>query len=500
MSAPVPPISTPAPAATQTSALAAIRGTVQSAPDIASLVQGQSLNAEVLSSGSGQLVLATSLGRIAVQTTANLPPGTSVLLQVQSVGETLQVTLQLHYPAATARGAGVPVGGTAPSAPSGDGPQQSAAPVTTHLTEGSIVQAVVTRGAAPPPSGAAASQQAPAPAPTGINQPPAAAASVAPTLTPQPAVPALTSGTNLVLRVLAVAPPDGELPPSFSLAGQTGNQLLVATISGHQPGGAPIASSEGGDLVLSNAPSLPAGSRLLLEVLDLRAPDIGAPASPFSALGGRWEALNDALATLQRVDPALAHQVAEMIVPTPGPRMAGTMLFFLSAVFSGDVRRFFGADAMRQLGRAPGALGDRLSGDIGQMQRTATDSAGQDWRLIHIPMQTDEGLEQLRFMLRRNEDDEKNGDGDAGTRFMIEVNMSRLGPFQFDGLTRKKHVDLMVRTHKELPKAIREDIRSIFGNTITALGFTGTIGFRAVPKFEISPIEQTADSHKDLVV
>ncbi len=105
-------------------------------------------------------------------------------------------------------------------------------------------------------------------------------------------------------------------------------------------------------------------------------------------------------------------------------------------------------------------------------------------------------------MMRRHEDDGKSAgdDGNGGTRFMIEVNMSRLGPFQFDGLTRKKHVDLMVRTHQELPKPMREDIRSIFGNTITALGHTGTIGFRAVPKFEISPIEQTAKTHKDLMV
>ncbi len=179
-------------------------------------------------------------------------------------------------------------------------------------------------------------------------------------------------------------PPDGELPPSFALAGQavagqTAGRLLVATVSGHQPSGAPIASGEAGDLVLSNTPSLPVGSRLLLEVLDLQAPAVGdEPASPFSALGGRWEALSEALTTLQRVDPALAHQVAQMIVPTPGPRLAGTMLFFLSAVFSGDVRRFLGADSLRQLGRTSGALGDRLSHDIGQAQRTATDSDRAD--------------------------------------------------------------------------------------------------------------------------
>jgi hypothetical protein len=300
--------------------------------------------------------------------------------------------------------------------------------------------------------------------------------------------------------VVTVAPPGGVLPPSIPLAGPAGGSLLVASVTGHLPGGAPIASSAGGEIVLSNAPPMPVGSRLLLEVLDLRLPAPGESGTPLSLFGSRWDALDDALAALQRLDPALARQVAETMVPTPGPRLAGSMLFFLSAVLSGDVRRFLGADAMRQLGRAPGAIGDRLARDLAQTQRTATDASGQDWRLILVPVLTEEGLEQLRFMLRQNDDEAKESDVDPGTRFMIEVTMSRLGPFQFDGLTRDKHVDLVIRTHQELPEAMRDDIRSIFANTITALGFTGTIGFRAVPKFETSPVEDFADSHKDLVV
>ena len=137
---------------------------------------------------------------------------------------------------------------------------------------------------------------------------------------------------------------------------------------------------------------------------------------------------------------------------------------------------------------------------MSQMQRTATDASSQDWRLFFIPVMTNEGLEQLRLMLRQDEGDGKSPDEDAGARFLIEVDMSRLGPFQFDGLTRKKHLDLVVRTHAELPPEMREEIRSIFGNTITALGFTGTIAFRAVPKFEIAPVERPAERPKDLTV
>jgi hypothetical protein len=298
------------------------------------------------------------------------------------------------------------------------------------------------------------------------------------------------------LRVVAVTPPGSEPQP----APAAGLRLIAATVSAHQPGGAPVATAGAAELVLSNAPALPAGSRLLLEVLGLRAPagDDLRPLLPASA--GRWDALNEAYALLQRIDPALARQVANGIVPSPGPRLAGTMLFFLSAVFSGDARRFLGNDAMRQLSRTSGGAGNRLAAEIGQMQRTATDATGQDWRLFLVPIMTDEGLEQLRFMLRKNDGKGKKGEEDTGTRFMIEVTMSRLGPFQFDGLSRKKQLDLVVRTQTELPAEMRDDIRSIFGSTVTALGLTGTIAFRAVPKFDISPVEQPAERHRDLTV
>jgi hypothetical protein len=491
MSATVPPPLPPTAAAAATPVSTAVRGTVLTLPATATLVQGQALAAQVVASSGGQLVLTTQLGRVTVQSAAQFTPGTAILLQVQSVGETTQVTLHLQQGPTTPQGAALPSAGTA----GGGAAQQPAAPVTTHLTEGSVVQATVTRGAAPAAPGGA-------PAPTGTPplpsaaQPPAAAAAApgaaAPAATP------LVNGANLTLRVVAVTPP-GSGPPATPAGTPAGARLIAATVSAHHPSGAPVVTAGSAELILSNAPALPAGSRLLLEVLGLRAPagDGLRPLLPGSA--GRWDALNEAYALLQRVDPALARQVANSIVPSPGPRLAGTMLFFLSAVFSGDARRFLGNDAMRQISRASGGA-SRLAAEIGQMQRTATDATGQDWRLFLVPIMTGDGLEQLRFMLRKNDGKGKKGKDDTGTRFLIEVTMSRFGAFQFDGLSRKKQLDLVVRTQAELPTEMRDDIRSIFGNTVTALGLTGTIAFRAVPKFDISPVEQTAERHRDLTV
>ncbi len=505
MSATVPP-TPPTPLVTAlSSALASARGTVVSGPDAAALTQGLSLNAQVVSSTSGQIVLSSSLGQITVQSNAALPDGTPVLLLVQSIGETVRVSLSFQQNPAAPHGSGSGAG-TAPGAPAaqtGGAPASQPAPVVTQLTEGSVLQATVTRAAAPDAAPGAATPTQPlpqAPAATAATATPGAAQSASTGAVSTPG--ALPVGSNVAVRVLAVAPPGGALPAVPTVPpGTPGAQVIAATVSGHPAGGAAVVTGDGVELTLPNTHPLPTGSRLLLEVINLRLPATGQDGAPLSFLGGgRWEALNEALSLLQQIDPALARHVIETAIPNPGPRMGATMLFVLSAVFSGDVRRFLGGEAVRQLGRAAESARDRVGKEFSQLQRPATDAAGQDWRIFFIPLLTEEGLQQIRFMLRQNEEEGGSADGDAGTRFMIEVTMSRLGPMQFDGLTRKKHLDLVIRTQHALPDKMGDEIRSIFGNTITALGFTGTIALRVVPRFDIAPVDRAADNHKDLVV
>lgn len=501
MSATVPPNLPPHLSAALSTALATARGSVVNLPNTIALTQGQSIAAQVVSSGSGQLLLSTSLGTLTVRSNVSLPAGASVLLQVQSLGQTPQVTLQYHQGTGTHPGPLPNPGTPATNAPAAA--PQAGAPVVTQLTEGSVLQATVTRALPQTPAQAVASQTSPVTGPPPAAATPAATtatATAAAAATPAAAQTALTAGSNLSVRILAVAPPGGQLPPLPPTAAQPGALVFAASVTGQQSGNAPIVAGPNAELALQNAHPLPAGSRLLLEVTNLRPP-AGAAARPaLSFLGGRWDSLNEALGALQQIDPALLRAAIETAIPTPGPRMTGTMLFFLSALFSGDVRRFVGAEQMRQLNRSAGGIADRLAGEFGQLQRTATDATGQDWRLFLIPFLTEEGLEEMRFMLRKGEEDGKGGHADGGTRFMIEVNLSRLGPFQFDGLTRRKHLDLVVRTQRELPAEMREDIRAIFGNTISALGFSGTITLRTVEKFDISPVEHFSEDHRDLIL
>ena len=206
------------------------------------------------------------------------------------------------------------------------------------------------------------------------------------------------------------------------------------------------------------------------------------------------------MAILQSGDAGMTRQAVEVLLPTVGPRLAPGMLFFLSAILTGDVRRILGDDAHRLLSRSAPGLLDRLSGELSQMQRLAGDSAGPDWRSFFIPINTGAGLEQVRFHLHKGDDDIADSEDHAGVRFVIEVNMSRLGAFQFDGFARRDQVDLVVKTHSELPQTMQEDIRSIYTNTLSAMGFAGNVAFRVTPSFDTAPVESTLDQRSDVSV
>ena len=193
MSNSVPPSGPPSTAPVAPAATAPIRTTVLPAPNTPTLTQGQTLSARVVANANNQLVLQTDQGRITVQSPTTLPVGTTVSLQVNGAGPPQQITIQLQ--------SGAPNGTVATlqnqtSAPAGSTSTPAVAnPVTTQVTQGSVLQATVT--AARENSAAANGAQT-----TTSN-------TAAPSATTSSLPPTLQSGTSLTLRILAAAPPAG---------------------------------------------------------------------------------------------------------------------------------------------------------------------------------------------------------------------------------------------------------------------------------------------------
>jgi hypothetical protein len=69
------------------------------------------------------------------------------------------------------------------------------------------------------------------------------------------------------------------------------------------------------------------------------------------------------------------------------------------------------------------------------------------------------------------------------TRFLVEVDLSRLGQIQIDGLVHAKELDLVVRSKTALSPSMRQEINQIFTKACDGAGVAGRIAFQATPRF-----------------
>ncbi|MDH3700673.1 MAG: hypothetical protein OEU46_05110 [Alphaproteobacteria bacterium] len=445
MSTPVPPANTASPRTI--AAGPAIRATALPTPETPPLTPGQVLQAQVVARTAGQLIVRTDGGTLTLQTSAAPDDGSTLLLRVLTGGDRpqLEVSLRPGVPAA----AGTPNTGTV-------------------LTQGGLVTATF--------------------AGNGASVPSAAAGQILP----------LENGAAATLRILGVAPPGAATVANAHASAAAGNTVLSATVTALSPQGAPIAQTSAGAFAINTITTLPVGTRLLFELLPSGTPVTAT--SEVLAAGDPLASLRDAIAALRSGDGALSASLSRSALPQIGPRLSTGMLFILSAVFSGDLRRVFSGDALRNLARTGPDLVQRLGADLGTLQQAATDAAGQDWRGYLLPLLTDTGLERLRLLVRDQDADDVEAEDSGIVRFLVEVTMSRLGAFQFDGKAGRKTLDLVVRTHRPLDADMQNDIRRIFENTLAAMTFIGTLLFQTVPTFE-SPIPETAaPAKKGLVV
>lgn len=551
-----PPPSSSGPVPQATPAPASGTGTlVQLPPNLPPLESGQSLAATVIArSAPGQFQVQLESGaQITVQTALTLASGSTLTLQVQTLGQPPQVAILLGGDGAFAPGGQgqAPAGGPLP----GGTPAPIVAADTTTLTQGAIVTATVTRVAvAAAGQGAAATPGQAATGATGAPTATAAGAAVgaAATATPATGAPqaaaagivtpgagattpaagtaagsqttaqsgprigaqagpatggatgaaqataptALPQGTTVAVRLLAIVPPGGSTPSAGAHSGGTpgtaaGAQILTGTVSGANTAGQTVVQTPIGVLTLSADNALPVGSRVTLSFA-------GAPQLPVQAgyesvpigLNQQWDTLRQAVNALQQNDPAAARTLIQQVLPQPGAQLTSSTLFFLAALMGGDLRRWIGDEASRAIER--GGLLGRLEEEFGRVRGLSSEAGAQDWRTYLIPLMSGSGMDQIKLFVR--DDPGENEDGQAeqepGTRFVIEVEFSNLGPFQFDGLTRGKNIDLIVRTQQALSDEMRRDINRVYANTISALGFAGEIAFQITPAFELNPLHE----------
>jgi len=212
-----------------------------------------------------------------------------------------------------------------------------------------------------------------------------------------------------------------------------------------------------------------------------------------------WPALDTALDSL-RQSPVLAVAAAvNTAVPQPGPQMGSALVLLMSALRGGDLRGWLGQDSLDELSRMKGAHATKsLADDFSQLARPTRSDTG-DWRVFNLPVFDGAQQQQIRLYLKRRG---RGSDAEAETpsRFVFELDLSRLGAMQLDGLSTPGRFDLVVRSTTPLSDEVRGDIGVLFGQVREANDFTGDVYFQTVPAFAAAPVSQPPPHADGLVV
>ena len=347
-----------------------------------------------------------------------------------------------------------------------------------------------------PQAPTAAVHNAPADDSSSSAQHASTARTAATTATAQPAVGTLSQTAQTAQMA---PPPHGVASAAGPAAAPAAPTPVAGVVAGSGPAGETILSTPLGVLSLGGITRLPVGTTMMLDIASRPSGPAASPAVGDGAalpLARAWSPLAEALELVLRQEPIVAQQVLDTAVAQTGPRLASGLMFFLAALRQGDLAAWLGDVASRAIERhGRGDLLARMTDDFIQMARLATDPqtttgpGQQDWRLMLLPLFDDGVLHQMRLWVRGEPNEGSAADREEDdTRFLLEVELSRLGPMQLDGLVRRGRFDLILRTQHTLPNVMQDDIRTIFDDALAVGGYDGALTFQATRTFPIVPL------------
>ncbi|WP_353860370.1 hypothetical protein [Azospirillum formosense] len=309
----------------------------------------------------------------------------------------------------------------------------------------------------------------------------------APPAAPQPP----TGSPRAAAPAASPAMPGADPGASAPRPEPTDGAVLKGTVAGSTPQGQPILATPQGMLALNVQASLPPGSAVTAVVTDpakalqTAPPPLAAEPGPLSDRD--WPAMRQLLATLAGVDRSAAQALIGTVMPQPNRKLGAALSFFLSAIRGGDARGWLGEDAASALEKSgQGSLLSQLEREFRSLQQQAGDPLPGDWRPYTLPMMDANGLLPMKLHVHPIQPDEEGKTGrkagDKGSRFLLDLDLSRLGPMQLDGLVQPNRFDLILRSHTPLAPEIRLDLIQIFADSIRAVGYIGGLSFQSGAK------------------
>lgn len=299
------------------------------------------------------------------------------------------------------------------------------------------------------------------------------------------------TGNQLSVRLLSVQQPgQDQINTTASSTTSPKSVTVQGSVQGMTGAGQPIIRTPHGLIALDTTTKIPDGALIRLEVLSSSKPASAATmalatTSPSQSLAKSWPALEEALLAMRDINPAVSDHLSNAIIPRPDQRMAANIIFFLKALGRGNLKNWADEQTLRAIAKFKPSLLNKLENDFTALSTKSKQPTSTDWKIAYVPMQGDGNLQQIRIAQRDHQEEEEGDKDEGGLRFVIDIDLSQMGPMQFDGLAKEKSkkFDLIIRTNSTLAGNLRKDIHDIFENSMDAVGFDGNIVFQVTSQF-----------------
>ena len=287
------------------------------------------------------------------------------------------------------------------------------------------------------------------------------------------------------------APPPGPPHTNASTAQNFLNKGLVeATVVGVDQSGQTVVSVGSVLLTLPVSPP-PLRSQIIL-AWDVSVPIPSSASIVAEDLAGWISKL------LMSTTGSGAQSPLSAIIPGLGTNLAAQLALYVQAADRKDIRALISPateaiidgkiDAKTALEHIRANFAGHISG--------VTEESGTPWRSFTIPLHLPSPhggqylVQPIKLALHGanpESEQEKNAhkrSGPPGVRFVLDLDFTRLGAVQLDGLARERRLDLVIRTPALMAEPVRQGISEIFTRVATAYGIQGQTLFQVAPKFE----------------
>ncbi len=269
--------------------------------------------------------------------------------------------------------------------------------------------------------------------------------------------------------------------------------VLKAVVVKPAPDAKPVLLTESGVIVPTEIVALPPLTPVAVKITDVVLPPVEQPAEKTV-----WTVLSEAVETLSKTDAA-AFENFKAVLPSISPKLPALMLSYVKAATKNvPLETWLGEQNVEALRKTDGgeALLKRLEHEF--TPKKAADKQETPWKGFDIPFLTGTAVEPVSLYLQRPPEDldrraaaQKSG---GGVRFVVDLNLSRLGRIQLEGLANRQNrtFSLVIRTQNVLPDGAETRIKSLFTQTLSALSYAGGVQVRQTDDFiDFTPAEQT---------